>query len=202
MNEKEWRTSNETDETRKISDCTSELEESNWYVLFVQTGKEEFMATRCRELISPELLSGAFVFRVQKMFQTHSVWTVKESVLFPGYVFLETDDITGVRNELRRIPYFKSLLGRDEDQIHSISLAEQTRLLQFLNKDHVVETSSGYKEGDHIEITAGPLVGHLAEIKRINRHKRTAIVETELAGKKVKMELGLELGNRTKSSMK
>ena len=170
-----------------------DFSESNWYVLFVQTGKEDFMAARCRELISPELLTGAFVLRFQKMFQIRSAWTVKEAVLFPGYVFLETNDITSVRKELRRIPFFKSLLGRDEDQIHPIYLAEKTRLLQFLNKDHVIETSTGYKEGDHIEITAGPLVGHLAEIKRINRHKRTATVEVELAGKKVKMELGLEL---------
>ena len=181
---------------------TGDFSESNWYVLFVQTGKEDFMAARCRELISPELLTGAFVPRFQKMFQVRSAWTVKESVLFPGYVFLETEDITSVRKELRRIPFFKSLLGRDEDQIHPIYLSEKMRLLQFLNKDHVIETSTGYKEGDHIEITAGPLMGHLAEIKRINRHKRTATVEVELAGKKVKMELGLELGHRTKSSMK
>ena len=166
---------------------------SDWYVLFVQAGKEEFMAIRCREGLDEALRARIFVPKYQVMMQFASVWEIRERVLFPGYVFIETNEIWEIQQGLWRIPYYKRMLGRDENEIHAISIEEKRRLCLLMNSNGVIEASYGYKDGGQVEVTSGALVGHEAEIRRIDRHKRTATVELQLLGKSVKMNLGLEL---------
>ena len=176
-------------------DKYANISESNWYVFFVQTGKEDEIANGCRKKIDGELLKKVFVPKYQTMIQIHSIWKKRESVLFPGYVFVETEDIVSLFMEMKKLPYSNVLLGKDGEQVHAISIAEKVRLQQFLNENDVIETSFGYKERDKIEITRGPLAGHEGEIKKINRHKRMASIEIEIFGRMVRLELGLELLN-------
>ena len=56
-----------------------------------------------------------------------------------------------------------------------------------------VEMSRGVIEGDKIRVISGPLVGQEAHIKRIDRHKRKALIETELLGRGVEVTVGLEV---------
>ena len=170
-------------------------EYSDWYVLFVQSGKEEFMAEHCQNELGEALPARFFVPKYQVMMQYAHIWEIRERVLFPGYIFIETDEIIRVQQGLWRIPYYKRMLGRDEEEIHPITVREKQRLCLLMNDDGVIEASYGYKDGERIEIAKGALVGHEAEIQRIDRHKRTATVEMELLGKSVKMNLGLELAN-------
>lgn len=170
-------------------------EYSDWYVLFVQSGKEEFMAERCRDGLGESLHARIFVPKYQVMMQFTSVWEIRERVLFPGYIFIETNEIREIQQGLWRIPYYKRMLGKDDDQIHAISIEEKRRLCLLMNSNGVIEASYGYKDGGQVEVTSGALVGHEAEIRRIDRHKRTATVELQLLGKSVKMNLGLELRN-------
>ena len=171
-------------------------EYSDWYVLFVQSGKEEFMAERCRNGLGEALSARFFVPKYQVMMQFAHVWEIRERVLFPGYIFIETDEIKEVQQGFWRIPYYKRMLGKDEEEIHPITVREKQRLCLLMNDDGIIEASRGYKDGECVKITKGALVGHEAEIQRIDRHKRTATVELELLGKCVKMNLGLELANR------
>ena len=166
---------------------------SDWYVLFVQAGKEEFMAIRCREGLDEALRARIFVPKYQVMMQFASVWEIRERVLFPGYVFLETNQILEIQQGLWRIPSYKRILGKDEDEIHAITEHEKRRLCLLMNSNGVIEASYGYKDSERVEVTRGALVGHEAEIRRIDRHKKMATVELQLLGKSVKMNLGLEL---------
>ena len=166
---------------------------SDWYVLFVHSGKEEFMAERCRNRLDQALYARIFVPKYQVMMQFASVWEIRERVLFPGYVFFETNEARKIQQELWRIPYYKRMLGSDEGEIHSIFVQEKRRLQSLMNSSGVIEASCGYKDGERVQSTKGALGGHEAEIRRIDRHKRMATVELQLLGKSVKMNLGLEL---------
>ena len=128
---------------------------SDWYVLFVQAGKEEFMAIRCREELDKALRARIFVPKYQVMMQFASVWEIRERVLFPGYVFIETNEIWEIQQGLWRIPYYKRMLGRDENEIHAISIEEKRRLCSLMNSNGVIEASYGYKDGGQVEVTSG-----------------------------------------------
>ena len=188
------------EELRKENLNTSEQDKvstwkSNWYVLYVQTGKEDSIAERCKNIIDNNILKRVFVPKYQTMIQIRSVWETRESILFPGYVFLETEDIRSVFFMLKKLPFFNVLLGKEDEMFQPISKREKARLKQFLNDEDVIATSVGYKVGEKIEIVKGPLVGHVGEIKKINRHKRLAWVEMEMCGRVVAIELGLEVLN-------
>lgn len=166
---------------------------SDWYVLFVQSGREEYMAEQCRQVLDDSIHARVFVPKYQVMMQFASVWEIRERELFPGYIFLETNQILEIQQVLWRIPYYKRILGKDEAEIHAITEQEKRRLCLLMNSNGVIEASYGYKDSERVEVTRGALVGHEAEIRRIDRHKRTATVELQLLGKSVKMNLGLEL---------
>ena len=53
--------------------------------------------------------------------------------------------------------------------------------------------SVGFIEGDTIKVTEGPLLGLEGKIRKIDRHKRQCVVETEMFGQKTKMTVGLEI---------
>ena len=53
--------------------------------------------------------------------------------------------------------------------------------------------SVGVIEKDKVKIQEGPLVGMEGLIKKIDRHKRQAVLEMEMFGRKVEMKVGVEI---------
>lgn len=61
----------------------------------------------------------------------------------------------------------------------------------------VVEMSEGIMEGGKVIVLRGPLMGHEAEIKRIDRHRRTAELEIRMLGRVKTIRLGLEIVSKS-----
>ena len=59
-----------------------------------------------------------------------------------------------------------------------------------------MEISTGYKEGDRVVITEGPLVGLESRIKKVNRTRRTALLEVNLLGEVREITIGLRVLNK------
>ena len=66
-------------------------------------------------------------------------------------------------------------------------------LLSLCNDSHCIESSSGIIEGDKIHVTDGPLKGYESIIKRVNRHKRQAVIEIEFIGDRRQVSVPLEV---------
>ena len=56
-----------------------------------------------------------------------------------------------------------------------------------------MQMSKGYIEGTQVFVTDGPLKGQEGRIKKINRHKRIAIIETPFMGKTTTIHVPLEI---------
>lgn len=61
------------------------------------------------------------------------------------------------------------------------------------NDRRVIEMSEGIVEGDKVIVLRGPLRGHEAEIKRIDRHRRMAELGVSMLGRMKTIRLGLEI---------
>ena len=73
----------------------------------------------------------------------------------------------------------------------------QLRVLErLLNEDRLVAMSTGYIEGDRVTIVDGPLEGLETVIRKIDRHKRTALVEMHMFGRVQEVAVGLEVVGR------
>ena len=64
-----------------------------WYVMQVRTGTEENIRVQCVRKIPPEILERCFIPYYEEKKRIRGEWTVKKKVLFPGYVFVVTEDM-------------------------------------------------------------------------------------------------------------
>lgn len=53
--------------------------------------------------------------------------------------------------------------------------------------------SKGYVIGDIVTVISGPMKEMKGKIKFIDRHKRLAVIEIEMFGRKTEVRLGLEI---------
>ncbi|MCC8138150.1 MAG: antiterminator LoaP [Clostridiales bacterium] len=115
-----------------------------------------------------------------------------KKILFPGYVFMITDDPEHLWYDLKHVQGLTKLLTTDGEMI-PLSNEEVEFLLRFGGEEQVVEISKGVFEGSKVKIISGPLVGKEGLIKKIDYHKRRATLEVEMFGRKQVIRLGLEV---------
>ena len=62
-----------------------------WYVMQVSTGTEEEICQQCRRRVK-EADEDVFILTVERMTKVQGEWKLVSGRLFPGYVFVETDE--------------------------------------------------------------------------------------------------------------
>ena len=87
----------------------------------------------------------------------------------------------------------RTTILRIDDEMLRVEPAEEAFIRGFFSSEDVVEVSMAHKEGDRVVIDSGPLVGKEAIIKKINAHKRTALISTEMFGRKMELSVGIEV---------
>jgi len=83
--------------------------------------------------------------------------------MFPGYIFISTDDDTGfferLKSSLGKTIFRYVKLIRDNEYIIPLSNADEKIVTDLTDKEHVIRTSVGYLVGDRLTVTDGPLQG-------------------------------------------
>ena len=163
-----------------------------WYVLWTNTGREEKTRQMIYKYVDPALYSRCMIpYRLKRHYFGRSSSLVK-IILFPSYIFVETDNIQDFANDIKWFPGFNTILHMD-DIYCPLHKHEEQLLLKFTNTQDVIDISKGYMEGDHVHITSGPLVGQEGLIKRIKRRQGAAIIEMNVFNRITEVSLGLEL---------
>ena len=163
------------------------------YVIQVEGGRETHVCGLVNKLLG-DRIKECFVPRREIFRREAGEWTTVRETLFPGYLFVETDDVSKVMERLARVPAFTRLLGKSDERVIPLSqdeVAWLTALMQPLDK--VVEMSTGVIEGDRVIVTDGPLVGREALISKIDRHKRLAYLDMRMFGRTKTIKVGLEI---------
>ena len=163
-----------------------------WYVVQTTSGQEQDCLAVCRAKIDSSLYKEMFVpLYIDKM-HFRKQWHDVKKVLFPGYFFVDTDDIDEVAKELSHIDRLTKVL-RNAEQIAPIQKKEQEFLQGMMNEDYIVECSKGFILGDRVCITEGPLRNHYGFIRKVDRHRRIAKLEINFFGRMTPVEVGLEI---------
>lgn len=163
------------------------------YVIQV-VGGQEAKAAEAISAMAQCAVRDCFVLRREVMKRKDGAWRKRIERLFPGYVFVETDDPLRVRQLLRSVPAFTRLLGSAGDTFVPLTSDEVAWISVHTNAEtHVLEMSEGAIEGDRVTVTSGPLKGKEASITRIDRHKRLAWVDMDMFGRKKTIRVGLEI---------
>ena len=176
----------------------------NWYIMSVWTGKERSVTENIRAYNTEKSINNVSPFVPLKEFFLKRNGNIKKatSIMFPGYVFAESKmdayEFLNYAKGLRRTLHNSMTVLKygDSDEI-AIRWEERLVLMKLMNHEWCVKTSQGFKENDIVTITEGALVGCEGQIKKIDRHKMTALIEVEMLGKKNRVELGLQVLRRS-----
>lgn len=175
------------------------MEKEKWYAVQVRTGKEDLILNLCRKVIDRRILSECFIAQCERMKRYQGTWHKEPHPMFPGYVFLITDEVEKLFYELKQLPELTKILG---DGTEFISLREEEKefLLRIGGNSHFTEISTGNIIGGQIQIISGPLKGMEGQITYIDRHKRIAKVIVDMFGRMVEVKMGLEVAMKVADS--
>ena len=171
-----------------------------YYVIQVKTGKEQEAIDdikKYREDHNPIAMDVFSPYRkVMKKYRGEFKEVTERC--FPGYIFVETDDIKQLFFDLYWVPGFQKILGREGLTYNFVPLnKDEARMIDILyseNSNRITEISDiEVHEGDIVKVLSGPLMGLETKIKKVNLHKRLVIVEFEMCGRLVEAQLGINI---------
>lgn len=170
-----------------------------WYVIQTVTGKEEELMLFIRTLLSREHFENCFMIRAEWLKRLGGEWQLQVRPLFPGYVFIETEEPERIYMELKGVPRFSRLLGSGKDDFIPVKEAEEKflRAIMDCREDYsnavvrlaVVKTDI---DGNVVSI-GGALKCFEREHIKVNLHKRYAMVKTLMLGEERTLIFGIRL---------
>ena len=187
-----------------------------WYVIQVQTGREEQIIDEARKYQVQEYFDSMFAPHCVRKKKYLGQWHREQEILFPGYLFVITSQPEELYQALKRVPKLTKLLGTGEKwtpmtkediavvkRLSGKQLSGNTEAAarqqgrktgQNAQEDSwLMDFSEGYIQGEKVIVTKGPLKGMESKISRIDRHKRLAWLTVELFGRTVELQAGLEI---------
>ncbi len=163
-----------------------------WYVIQVQTGREEQVMEEARSYEVHEYFDEIFAPHYERKKKYLGKWHMETSLLFPGYLFIISSHPEELYKALKRIPQLTRILGNGEKWTPMTE--EDIEIVELLSgEERLMKFSEGWIQGDKVMVTKGPLKGMEGNISRIDRHKRVAWLNVELFGRTVELQAGLEI---------
>ena len=153
-----------------------------WCALKCRRGEEENIMDACRKRIPRETMQDIFVFTYDRLRRYEGEWHMETKLMFPDYVFLETEDIQRLSEELEPYREFVQVL-EGSDMLWRVCPQEERFLRRLCGNGHHLSMSSGYIMVGRTYVTRGPLKGLGRQVRKIDRHKRIARIEApEVSG--------------------
>lgn len=167
-----------------------------WYVIQTETGQEENALLFINQLLQREKMdSHCFVLKAEWMKRLGGEWGIQIRPLFPGYVFINTDEPEQLFIELKTVPKWTKLLGDGSYGFIPLEQEEEQffRLLLKQGSDTICLTTVETSLDGEIIAMDGPLRYLKQDILQINLHKRYAVVTVKIMGKERTAALGIRL---------
>ena len=174
-----------------------------YYVIQVQTGKEEKVIEDIKRYKKHEDIFDVFSPSMKQLRKYKDGWKEVTVKCFPGYLFVETDDVKQLFKDLYWIEGFTKLLGKEEGSENFLPLnKEESRVIDILYSEESGRTTEisdiTIEKGDKIRVVSGPLMGFEGYIVKKNLHKRQVTVKISLAGRGVEANVGINIITKTK----
>jgi transcriptional antiterminator NusG len=168
-----------------------------WYALFVKTGYEDLVRRQLKTFDFCDK-TNIFIPTKERIIKLPSQIKKERKAMFPGYMFIETDANTeDFGYIIYRSKYYLQKILKILRYGISFEIAikgEERKVIESLmNKERCVEASKGIIDGDRVIITGGALMGQESIIRKIDRHKRKAIIELLFFGEVRQIQVALEI---------
>lgn len=169
-----------------------------WYVLQVKGGQELSICKQLKEAgyttLSPREL---------RNIRTKGAWKQKEYILFPNYVFVETDYKAEDYYRITQIGGVQKFLG-DQRCPSCLSYLEEI-WMKILDNDGVPlkPTTVTCNDDGNVELLKGVLLNFKSRIKSFNKRQRKAVFEITVCNEIKEITLSIDVieDNQTRKPM-
>ncbi|NQX71563.1 antiterminator LoaP [Paenibacillus alba] len=180
----------------------------DWYVLFVETGKEEITKDFINKKLSKSNIRCIIPKRkVPEKKQGITYHCIK--LMFPGYVLIELKLDYKIYYQLKEIPTLIRLLNYnspkyyytpDEDEgfdesdcFKKINSKEMQFLIKLIGDEGILDYSELFIENSNVTVLSGPLKNREGIIKRVDKHKNRAKVEFNFLDRVCILDVGVQI---------
>lgn len=164
-----------------------------WCVVHVRDGGEEHTEDFVAGLLPENIYARCFHLIRSRRKKYEGQWQTVYEDLFPGYVFIDTDQPDMVYKELKKTPKPK-LLFSDDEYVSALEKHESDFIEKLADENGRIGISTVRIGTDgKIHYLSGPLSGMGNMVRRVNLHKRIAEIEAEVMGRKRILYLGIEI---------
>lgn len=167
----------------------------SWYAIFVVNGCEDEICLII-DKIKPylfESLNYNLLVPKRKIYERKQ--GIKKEVIkkmFPGYVLLETDNITDFYMRAKNLPHIINFL-KNNNEFLEVSKEEIHPILHMADKKGLIDISQAFIENEKIAVKEGPLFGREDIIKKVDKRKGRAKVEFILNQNSLLIDLGINI---------
>lgn len=166
-----------------------------WYVIQVKSGEEQDMKALLDKLRVEGAYGECFVPLFEDVKRSGGKCRIGFRKLFPGYLFVESDNPRKIFETLMGIKDFTKLLGTVEEDGSKLFIPigkEDEEFLKTLFTDGLMHVSYVHMaKNGRIDRIVGPLANYRNHITRLELRHRMAVVEAEMFGKMRKVKFGL-----------
>ena len=181
---------------------TRRTQKPGWYVVQVRTGQEDRMCEVIRRACDEhdddacdprehvnlrECFNPRFKSQRKRKGQFHDV----EYPMLPGYVIADVDNPAMLAHALRSVRELCRVLAAEETYVPLNDREREWLESQTRPTERVFPLSFGYKEGDTLVVTDGPLAGQEAMITKLDRRNSMAHIEFHVGQMTFRATLGL-----------
>jgi len=171
---------------------TLEAKTKNWYTIKVQNNREKSVSERLKFEMMREFNEEVNFFIPTQGFVSvkNGKKVIKDQILYPGYIFVETENIDKI-NYLVKITNGATSVLKDNKEVPIIlKQSEVDRMFgdKELNK---VSIDTLFSIGEQVEIINGPFTKFKGSINSIDVEKNKVRVEVLIFGRATNVDLTL-----------
>ena len=168
----------------------------SWYVIQTYTGGEEKLVEMIRQIVPRQYYGDCFVVYSEQLCHRQQENQIHVLRLFPGYIFISSEEIEGLFSYLRKVPAMTKIIASDDFAFTPLYKGEAEFLLNIMDKEHIVRLSYVATDGrDHVTYLSGPLEKCREQILSYRFRKRYAVVRLQLEGQEKEVKLGTILND-------
>ncbi len=163
-----------------------------WYIVRAQSNREKSVSERIiKDAEKGDLIGkiGQVIVPTEKSFHLKNGKKVqREKVMFPGYIFVETNAVGELKYYLKAVNGATGFLTNRGGDIESLTQAEVDRMLGVQKqKEEVAEQFDHFISGESVKVLEGPFTGFTGTVESIKDQK--VKVEVMIFGRKNLVEL-------------
>lgn len=167
-----------------------------WYAIQTITGSEEKAIDEIKKVTESRVCEHCFLLKREAVWRIQGNCRVHTENLFPGYLFVQTQYPQELYTQLKKVPQYTKILGKEEGRFYAISREEEIFLKKLLNKDHenTVRLSDVQVDKDgKITGCEGPLRYYLGYVVKKRIRLRYVVIRVHLFGREREILLGIRL---------